>query len=87
MLPATSACPKEPTAKLENVKNVGLTSRITNIDGQTANNRPIGYRFTAKKGQKLMCKVKTDNICPWLYDPNNKLIDSPILPEDGTYVL
>ena len=31
---ATSACPKEPTAKLENVKNVGLTSRITNIDQQ-----------------------------------------------------
>lgn len=84
---ATSACPKEPTAKLENVKNVGLTSRITNIDGQTANNRPIGYRFTAKKGQRLMYKVKTNNICPWLYDPNNKLIDSPILPEDGTYVL
>jgi hypothetical protein len=81
-----SVCSKEPTVKLENVKNVELTSTITNIDGQTANNRPMGYRFTAKKGQRLMYKVKTNNICSWLYDSNNKLIDSPILPENGTYI-
>jgi hypothetical protein len=82
-----SACPKELTTKLENVKNIELTSATTTVDGQTANNRPIGYQFTAKKGQRLMYKIKPNSICPWVYDPNNKLIDSPILPLDGTYVL
>jgi hypothetical protein len=83
----SSTCPTEPTAKLENIKNVNLTSTITNIDDRTANNRPVGYRFTAKKGQRFMYRLKTNNICLWLYDPSNKLIDSPILPEDGTYIL
>jgi hypothetical protein len=82
-----SECPSEPTVKLQNIKNVELTSKTTIIDDKTASNNPIGYRFTAKKGQRLMYKIKTNNICLWIYDSNNKLIDSPILPENGTYIL
>ena len=82
-------CPNEATAKLKtkNVEPIILTSSIKNIDGMVANNEPKGYKFTGKKNQRITYQIKPNGICIWLYDSSNKLVNSPILPLDDTYIL
>jgi hypothetical protein len=81
------ACPKEPTIKLENPEKIDLASATKIIDGMVGNGSSVGYKFTGKKNQKINYQIQPNNTCIWLYDPNNKIVNVPILPEDGTYIL
>jgi hypothetical protein len=81
------ACPNEPTIKLENLEEIKLTSAIKSVDGTVGNGRSIGYKFIGKKDQRITYQLEPSNTCIWLYDPNNKIMNTPILPQDGTYIL
>jgi hypothetical protein len=84
----TSQCPTQPTAVLEanNVKPISLGSQAMKETGMVTNNKSLGYTFTAKSGDKLVYKTNQD-ICIWVYTPDNQLINSPILPLDGKYTV
>lgn len=84
----TSQCPTRPTAVLEtnNVKPISLGSQAMKETGMVTNNKSLGYTFTAKSGDKLVYKTNQD-ICIWVYTPDNQLINSPILPLDGKYTV
>jgi hypothetical protein len=84
----TSQCPSQPTAVLEinNVKPISLSSQTINETGMVTNNKSLGYTFTAKSGDKLVYKTNQD-ICIWIYTPDNHLITNPILPLDGKYTV
>ncbi|MTJ31529.1 MULTISPECIES: hypothetical protein [Aphanizomenonaceae] len=84
----TSQCPTQPTAVLEtnNVKPISLGSQAMKETGMVTNNKSLGYTFTAKSGDKLVYKTNQD-VCIWIYTPDNQLINSPILPLDGKYTV
>jgi hypothetical protein len=84
----TSQCPSQPTAVLEinNVKPISLGFQTINETGMVTNNKSLGYTFTAKSGDKLVYKTNQD-ICIWIYTPDNQLITNPILPLDGKYTV
>jgi hypothetical protein len=84
----TSQCPTKPMAVLEanNVKPISLDSQAMKETGMVTNNKSLGYTFTAKSGDKLVYKTNQD-ICIWIYTPDNQLINSPILPLDGKYTV
>jgi hypothetical protein len=84
----TSECPNQPTTVLEtnNVKTVSLSSQTITESGMVTNNKSLGYTFTGKTGNKLVYQTN-ENICIWVYTPDNQLINNPILPVDGKYII
>ncbi|MCW9683249.1 hypothetical protein FJR41_021050, partial [Dolichospermum planctonicum UHCC 0167] len=84
----TSQCPTQPTAVLEtnNVKAISLGSQAIKETGMVTNNKSLGYTFTAKSGDKLVYQTNQD-VCIWVYTPNNQLITNSILPLDGKYTV
>jgi hypothetical protein len=85
---ADTGCPEEPKLKLEkkNVEEISLTNQTVSKSNQVSSNKAIGYAFQAEAGQKLSYQTDED-ICIWVYDPNNQLVNRTKLPETGKYVI
>ena len=85
---STSECSLEPTVALapSNVKSISLSRGVIKESGTVSNNKHIGYTFTAKSGQRLLYQTE-DDLCLWLYSPNNQLITTTELPATGQYTL
>ena len=81
-------CPQEPTATLasSNVKSISLSGKAIEESGVVSSNKHIGYAFTAESGQKLLYQTE-DELCLWLYSPDNQLITTTELPATGQYTL
>ncbi|MBD2138188.1 hypothetical protein H6F32_11440 [Anabaena sp. FACHB-1237] len=83
-----SSCTSQPTGSLDskNVKNIQLSSQVITETGQVSTNQYVGYTFTAKPGDKLNYQTQ-DNICIWVYAPNNQLITTKDLSQTGKYII
>lgn len=83
-----SHCPDQPKEVLntDNVKLISLASQPIKESGIVKESKQIGYAFEAKSGQELKYNTK-DNICIWVYTPNNQLIEGLTLPATGKYTL
>jgi hypothetical protein len=81
--PSVANCTNRSPARLEskNVENITLSSTPLNIAESK------GYKFTGKKGQKINYQLQSTTTCAWLYNSDNKVLDTVILPQDGTYIL
>jgi hypothetical protein len=64
-----------------------LSSTPVNYDGMLNVAESKGYKFTGKKGQKINYQLQSTTTCAWLYNSDNKVLDTVILPQDGTYIL
>lgn len=84
----STGCPQEPKAQLkkEYVKEVSLNNETLKASGKASADKPVGFAFEAKSGQKLNYRT-ADDICIWLYTQDNKLLNSGDLPQDGKYTL
>lgn len=84
----TSECPQKPTAILteENLKNVNLATDTITESNQVSTTKAVGYAFKGKSGQTLSYNTN-DDICVWLYSPDNQVLSEPKLPDDGKYLL
>jgi ARC6-like, IMS domain len=82
-------CPKEPSAFLnpKRVEELNLTSTVTSRSGQSSNLQPMGYKFEGEEGQLINYSIKSQDICIWLYAPDNQIITSKALPKKGKYLL
>jgi ARC6-like, IMS domain len=82
-------CPLQPEAILtsEQVKEVNLSSTVTTLSSHSSALQPIGYKFTAKKGQVINYKIDNPKMCAWLYDPDNQIVNETTLAKDGIYML
>ena len=80
--------PPEPTATLDpsNVKSLDLGNEATIVSAMLNSNKYVGYVFTATSGQRLQYQTD-DELCIWLYSPENQLLDTPELPVTGKYTL
>lgn len=83
-----SECPTQPSTvlKTNDVKPVSLSSQTITESGMVTNNKSLGYTFTGKTGNKLVYQTN-QNICIWVYTPDNQLMNNPILPVDGKYII
>jgi hypothetical protein len=84
----SSGCSTQPTTvlKTNDVKLVSLNSQTITESGMVTNNKSLGYTFIGKIGNKLVYQTN-QNICIWVYTPDNKLMNNPILPVDGKYII
>ncbi len=83
-----TGCPEEAELKLDkkNVEEVSLNNQTVHQSNQVSSNKSIGYTFQAKAGQKLSYQTDED-ICIWVYAPNNELVNGTKLPETGNYTI
>ncbi len=84
-----SGCPEKPkTAPLisKNVKDISLDNTITKESGQVSVGQSKGYTFNGQAGEKLSYRT-SDDICLWVYTPDNNLLSSLDLPTTGKYIL
>jgi ARC6-like, IMS domain len=85
---SATECPKEPATGLDpkGVKEVSLGTQVLSETGQLKAGQDLGYSFQAKAGQNFSFSTK-EEICVWVYAPNNKLLSDGKLPLDGKYVV
>jgi hypothetical protein len=81
-------CPNQPTIVLEsnNVKPIDFSTQSITQSGMVSSNKSLGYTFEAKSGQKLSYTTNQD-ICIWIYTPDNQIITSRDLPTTGKYTI
>ena len=85
---ASDVCSTEPTATLasSNVEAISFDRDAIATSGIVSSSRHLGYTFNAQSGQKLQYQTE-DDICLWLYSPENKLVTTTELPATGKYTL
>jgi hypothetical protein len=86
----SNQCPEKPQEKEKlasnNVKLVSLDGQKVKESGMINPGKNLGYAFEAKSGQKLSYQTK-DDICIWVYTPDNQLLNSSVLPQTGKYTI
>ena len=82
-----TGCPEKPTTELriDNIKPLNFTDQPLEISGFVSQ-KSIGYQFSGKSGQTIQYKTDQE-ICIWIYSPDNQLLKSEILPVDGNYIV
>lgn len=84
-----TTCPEKPSVVLtaNNVKKISLNNQTIKESGQASSNKSIAYIFDATVGQEFKYKTTEDNICVWMYSPNNQILNNMIIPETGKYTV
>lgn len=84
----SNECPEKPQGTLasNNVKLVSLSGQTVKESGMVSPGKNQGYAFEAKSGQKLNYNTKED-ICIWVYTPDNQLLNNNVLPQTGKYII
>lgn len=85
---STAQCSTQPKIVLEpkNVTPVSLSTRAITESGMVSSNKSLGYTFEAKSGQRLSYRTNQD-ICIWIYTPDNHILNSSDLPTNGKYTI
>ena len=81
----SNKCPDQPiqTLQASNVKSITLPAKLSDTASQEI---LIGYTFEAKTGQKINLR-NIDNLCVWIYSPDNQLLSGADLPKTGKYTV
>lgn len=85
---AVDGCPEKPSVELDssNVQKITLASEAIAISGRVSTHKHEGYSFAATSGQQLQYETE-DDLCLWIYTPDNQLVDTTELPVTGNYIL
>lgn len=86
--PDSGECPEEPDVVLDrkNVQEVTLNSQMITESEILKQGQSRGYVFEGKEGQRLKYETN-DDICLWIYTPENQLLNSTSLPKTGKYTI
>jgi hypothetical protein len=86
--PASAKCPEKPTVALseKDVEEISLNDQTLTKSGQASSTKATGYKFTAQSGEKLSYQTN-DNLCVWIYSPDNELISGGTLTKTGKYII
>ena len=84
----TAECPKQPQSVLQanQVKFISPGTDGESLSGIINKDRSQAYAFEAQAGQRLEYETK-DDICIWVYTPDNQLIETKDLPATGKYII
>ncbi|RUT02391.1 hypothetical protein DSM106972_058690 [Dulcicalothrix desertica PCC 7102] len=85
---SSDKCPDKPTGSLNinKVEKIQLSSQPVTKSAQVQAGQYLGYTFTAESGQKLNRETK-ENICIWVYAPDNQIITGKDLLQRGRYII
>lgn len=85
---SSEECPQTPEVALksENVKAIDLSSEKAIASGKVSHREHKGYSFEAKAGDRFDFQTEQD-ICLWLYDPENELLEEMKFEQDGQYII
>ncbi|BAY95333.1 MULTISPECIES: hypothetical protein [unclassified Tolypothrix] len=83
-----ATCPDKPVDSLDtkNVKQIQLTSQPIKESSQLRAGKDLGYTFEAQSGQRLNIQTN-DEICIWVYTPDNQIITGKDLTQTGKYII
>lgn len=81
-------CPEFPEGELprSDVTNITLSRETLTENGRASKGKHTGYAFNAKAGQRLSYRTD-DDICIWVFSPENDLLGGGNLPKDGVYTV
>jgi hypothetical protein len=82
------SCSAQPTKSLssQSVTSIILANKDEVLSGMVNQDKQVGYTFAAKSGQTLQYQTD-DNICVWIYTPDNQVLGNGRIPHDGKYVV
>ena len=85
---SSNVCKSQPEQPLnsQNVKSIILGENDEVISGMVSKDNQLGYSFEAKSGQTLQYKTD-DEICVWIFSPENKILGDLKIAHDGKYVI
>ena len=88
IIPSVSKCSEKPVTSLEgkNVKTISLNTQEIKESGTAYLDTSVGFSFNAKSGQDFTYRTD-DNICIWVYTPDNQILKSSKLPQNGKYIV
>lgn len=84
----SNTCPSEPRVALSqnNIEEISLEKSALTKSGNVGVSQAKGYIFEGKSGDKL--SYQTDNnVCIWIYTPDNNLLTDNNLELNGKYTL
>ncbi len=82
------SCPSYPQNHLESnqLKIVHFSNIPSLLAQQVKPDQDIGYIFSASARDRFNYS-KLGDICIWLFTPDNKIVDSSVLPVTGKYIM
>ncbi|AFY83812.1 hypothetical protein [Oscillatoria acuminata] len=81
------SCPTNPPLLEANqVKSISLSSTPVQESGQIRANQSLGYSFEAEANRQLFFNTQ-DNLCIWIYAPDNQIVTNTTLPKTGKYTM
>lgn len=85
---SVSGCPEKPqlSLKSEKVKSISLNEKTIVESGIASQSQSIGYSFEAREGQRFSYQTD-ENLCIWIYTPDNQVLTSGVLPITGKYTV
>ncbi|AFY89345.1 MULTISPECIES: hypothetical protein [Chroococcidiopsis] len=84
----SNKCPDRPEGSLssDRVKSIYFGSQTVKETGVVSPGKDQGYAFEANAGQRISYRTN-QNICTWVFTPNNEIVNSTNLPLDGKYTM
>jgi hypothetical protein len=85
---SASGCPDEPTVELreKDVEEISLNEQTLTKSGQASATKAIAYKFAGESGEKFNYQTN-QNLCVWIYSPDNQIISGGTLPKSGNYII
>jgi hypothetical protein len=74
------------TLNAQDVKAIALTSGSNQNSGMVKAGKSVGFSFDAQAGQTFNYQTD-DNICLWVFTPDNQLMSTQSLPKSGKYTV
>ncbi|MEZ2232557.1 MAG: hypothetical protein ACBR23_00690 [Microcoleus sp.] len=76
----------EQSLEIQNVKSVVLGEQMLRESVIANQSKSMGYTFEAKANQKLTYTTN-QNVCIWVFTPDNQLLNTGVLPTTGKYTI
>jgi hypothetical protein len=81
-------CPDKPIGSLDSskVKTIALTSQDKQESGMVKAGESLGFSFESKGNEKFNYTTK-ENLCVWVFSPDNQVMQSTKLSQKGKYIV
>ncbi len=79
-------CPDSPSGTLENPEVIDISDQRLQKNGVVTPGNDIGFTFVGQEGQRINYSYN-DQLCVWIYTPDNTLLEGVELPRNGTYTI
>lgn len=80
-------CPDSPTRSLSNTETLNLQDQNLQRRLEFSEGEDIGFSFSGTAGHEFEFRYPDDEVCVWVYTPDNRILSSSTLPRTGLYTI